>query len=81
MFVKNKLNIKAFLTSNKSYIYNIDVFSEKVISSESREKYAQIKCLLWVKTDLNKHANTFLFVVWITFGCGLSWCFYQLFGL
>ncbi len=40
MFVINKSIIK---TSNESYIYNIAFFSEKAVSSESGERYAQVK--------------------------------------
>ncbi len=45
MFIRNKSIIKVFLTSNTntSYIHNIAFSSEKVASSESGEKYAQIK--------------------------------------
>ncbi len=45
VFVRNKSIIKAFLTSNPcplSSVHNIVFSNEKVISSESGEKYAQI---------------------------------------
>ncbi len=46
----NKFIIKMFLTSNKSSIHNIAFSSEKAISSESWEKYTQIKHCLELKT-------------------------------
>ncbi len=49
MFVSNRSIVKMFLTSNqcfwikyKSPLHNIAFSSEKVVSSESGEKYAQI---------------------------------------
>ncbi len=61
VFVRNKPIIKTFLASNHCIqlkyksINNIAFFGEKVISSESGEKYAQIKHLLrtliWTKSN------------------------------
>ncbi len=50
MFEINKSIIKTFLTLNESSIHNIAFSSEKVILSESGEKYAHIKHSLLVKT-------------------------------
>jgi len=55
LFARNKF-IKTFVTLNHCFhlkyysVHNIDFSSEKVVSSESEEKYAQIKHSLQVKT-------------------------------
>ncbi len=56
MFVKNKSIIESFLTSNhyKSSLINTTFSSEKVVLSESREKYAVIKHNVQVKTVKGK---------------------------
>ncbi len=58
MIVRNKFIIKTFLTSNcclriESSIISISFSGEKIIPSESEEKYAQIKHRLPAKTVLN----------------------------
>ncbi len=60
LFVRNKFIIKLFLTSNccfwlkyESSIHNIAFSSEKVVLSESGEKYAQIKHHLQAKTNMS----------------------------
>ncbi len=57
MFIRNKSVIKMVLTSKswfqlkyESSVHNIAFSSEKVISSESGEKYAEIKHNLQVQT-------------------------------
>ncbi len=46
--------VKSFVCNIFYYIYNIAFSSEKVISSESGEKYAQLKHRIQAKTVLNK---------------------------
>ncbi len=61
VFVQNKSIIKAFLTSNPcplSSVHNIVFSDEKVISSESGEKYAQIT-IYKKNTILNKWVGDF----------------------
>ncbi len=53
MFVRSKSIIKLFLTSSKSSFNNIVFSSEKLILSESGEKYAQIKHCLQEKRVQN----------------------------
>ncbi len=43
------------------YLYNIYISSEKVVSSESGEKSAEIKHRLQAKTILNKYVGGFWF--------------------
>ncbi len=77
----------------ESSVHNIAYSSEKVISSESGEKYAQIKhcfqaknCFKqiywWILMRESNRGRTFSLeeaLLWIT--CGLLGCFYYLFGL
>ncbi len=58
MFVWNKSITKTILTSNCPVAsIGIAFSSEKVTSSESGEKYAQIKHRLQAKTVLNKYVD------------------------
>ncbi len=61
VFVKKKsINCHFLLKYNKeSSLHNIAVSNEKVVWSESGDKYAQIKHCLQVKTVLNKYLGGF----------------------
>ncbi len=59
MSVRSKI-IKTFLTSNESSIHNNASSSEKIIWSESGEKYEQIKHRLQAKTVQNSSKQIYV---------------------